>query len=150
MKQMDRTMAWVGLLLFSILLFPAIADCGEPPLRVATDDWPPYEYAAANGETTGFSAEVFRAVMKRMDLAVGSIAILPWARCEKMLARGDLDAIFSANPSEKRKAFSRFPKASLIDSPNVLFIRKENRDKLRFDALSDLKGKHVGIVRGYA
>lgn len=145
-KLAARCLAWVLFLTMasSVPLF------GETTLRVATDDWPPYEYAGKDGDATGFSTEVVRAVAREMGVSVGKIPVMPWARCEAMLGQGDLDLIFSASPSDKRKEFSYFPDESLVDSPNLLFIRNDSEQRLKFDTLDDLKGKNIGVVRNYS
>ncbi|MFP4030391.1 MAG: substrate-binding periplasmic protein [Desulfococcaceae bacterium] len=121
-----------------------------PPLRVGTDEWPPYEYTGPDGTVTGFSTDVVRAVMDELGMAYGEIQVLPWARAEAMAFSGELDVLFSASHSDRRLEHCYFPDEPLIESPNVLFIRAEDKDRLRFDALADLRGHTVGIVRDYA
>lgn len=139
---------WMTLLAVVFLLgaTPAIA----APLRIATDEWPPYEYTGSDGEVTGFSTEVVRRVFKEMDIDHGEIQVLPWARGEAMVFNGELDVLFSASHSEKRLKHCHFPAEPLLESPNVLFIRAADRDRLQFEKLEDLRGRRVGIVRNYA
>lgn len=119
-------------------------------LRVGTDEWPPYEYTGPDGTVTGFSTDVVRAVMDELGLAHGQFQVLPWARAEAMIFSGELDVLFSASHSEKRLENCYFPEEPLIESPNVLFIRAEDEERLKFDSLEDLRGHTVGIVRDYA
>ncbi len=116
---------------------------------IATDDWPPYEYAE-NGEIVGFSTDTIKAVLKTMKVQITTLRIYPWVRAEKLAFDGDVDMIFSASKSDKRMMYCHFPDEPLIISPNLMFIRKADAGRLKFDAFSDLKGHRVGIVREYA
>ncbi|THB81308.1 MAG: hypothetical protein D3926_02715 [Desulfobacteraceae bacterium] len=118
-------------------------------LTIITDDWPPYEYEA-NDRIVGFSTEIVEAVLKDMNVKISSLRIYPWARAETLAFSGKVDMIYSASKSSKRLEHCHFPDEPLIISPNVLFIRKADVGKLRFDSFSDLKGYRVGIVRDYA
>lgn len=138
---------FIGCVFF--LLASSMISCAGESLIIATDDWPPYEYREGT-KIVGFSTEVVEAVLKDMDVHIAKIRVYPWARAEKLAFIGDVDMIFSASKSDKRMEFCHFPDEPLIISPNVLFIRKSDIGRLRFDSFSDLKGHRVGIVRDYA
>ena len=122
-------------------------------LTIATDDWPPYEFVEPNSPgkaVTGFSTEVVRAVLKKMQAEIaGDIQLYPFARLERSVLEGTVDAIYSIAVNDKREACCYFPSESIIDSVWVLYIRKEDEGRLKFASYDDLQGKSIGVVRGY-
>lgn len=128
-------------------------------LRAGVDDWEPYEFPVDRSEAagigsmprmTGFSVEVMLAVFGKMNKAWEGLLLLPWSRAERLLADGDIDVLFSASPSDKRREFAWFPDEPLVDSSWVLFVERSKLGQNRFRSLPDLAGKSVGVVRDYA
>lgn len=138
--------------LMSIIFFCVTAHA-EMKLKIATDDWPPYEFkegTPGNEYVTGFSTEVIEAVLKKMNVGInGRIEQYPWARAEKMVIDGDTDMLYTAATSEKRAKVTHYPQESLMESSWSFFIRKEDEAKLKYDSFDDLKGKKIGVVRAY-
>jgi len=123
-------------------------------MKIAVDIWPPYQFqvgVAGNESMTGFSTDVILAVFKQMNIVVdGKISPYPWARAEAMVIDGSVDVLYTAASSDKRALITLYPSESLMESSWSFFVRKEDSGKLKFDSLSDLKGKKVGVVRAYA
>ena len=137
-------------LLFALLLLcTGLALAAAPKaLKIAVDDWPPYEFKAGdagNEYITGFSTEVVLAVLKQMGVGIdGKIEQYPWARGEKMVIDGSTDVLFTAATNEKRAQITHYPSESLMESSWSFFIRKEDEKRLKFDSFADLKGKYSG------
>lgn len=136
-------------------LCTAMAMAAQPTsLRIAVDEWPPYEFKTGepgNQYISGFSTEVVLAVLKQMGVGVnGKIEQYPWARGEKMVIDGSTDVLFTAATNEKRAQVTHYPNESLMESSWSFFIRKEDEKKIKFDSLNDLKGRKVGVVRSYS
>ncbi|MGE0085472.1 MAG: substrate-binding periplasmic protein [Desulfococcaceae bacterium] len=142
----------VFLLSFAMIIGLSVTGYAQPRLTVATDDCPPYEFIAEDNNVTGFCTEVIMAVFKQMNVMFDAdkIKIYPFARLEKNVLEGDVDAAYSLSFNEKRKAACHFPEESLIDTKWILFIRKKDEGKLIFNTFNDLKNKKIGIVRAYA
>lgn len=98
------------------------------------------------GEVHGFSVEVVQNVYASMGEDIISIRPYPWVRALSELSMGQADALFSANFSPERTVAARYPAEDLITSPWVVWSRQDQN----LDAFDDLKGKLVGIVRGYS
>ena len=121
-------------------------------LNVGTDDFPPYEFYKGGKEgnpVTGFSTEVILIIFNQMNIDPGKIKIFPWKRAEHMVFEGELDMLYSATKGELKLSKCYFPEEALINSKWVLFIRKDNKDRHKFDHFDDLIGKAVGTVMGY-
>ncbi len=118
----------------------------EKPITLICDIWPPYQIQE-NNKIKGFSARLVTEVLKRMNVPIAVMEAYPWKRALSMMEQGKADALFSANYSQARTSFAYYPKEPLISTLWVLWVRKN--DGLSYNGLADLKGKHIGIVRGY-
>lgn len=139
----------IFLILLIALVVPLLpqTSLAEKSLEIICDEWPPYQYRLGN-EVVGFSASVIREVFRRMGKKVNKINMFPWKRAITLIEKGNADALFSVNYTEARTSFAFYPKESIINSSWVMWVREE--DGLKFDSLEDLKGKRVGVVRGYS
>ncbi|WP_108651217.1 substrate-binding periplasmic protein [Dongshaea marina] len=144
----------IGLL--CICLFSLKVANGETILKIATDDWPPYEFYDEQQNVTGFSSEMLTEVLSRMKLIhmmkarYNRITIYPWAKAEQMVFNGKLDILYSASPSENRHRYCYLPDEPIIKSPWVFFIRKQDEARLNYQSFDSLKEHRVGVVRGYS
>lgn len=117
-------------------------------LTLSTDRWPPYE-DLGNQQAPGFSTEVVRLVLKNMGVEF-EFNTYPWPRAIQLAFDGRVDAVFSAFYTEERNVHCHYPREPLVEARYLLFIRKANLSRLRFDSLEDLRGREIGIVRGAA
>ena len=150
---------WLVLTLFLISVGVAALSASAPiataepvqsePFRAGTTDgWPPYEfYDPSRQRMTGYSTEVIRQVLARMDRSLATIEVLPWVRAQNMLFSGDLDILYSATPSPNRLKLGLHPQEPLATSYWVLFTLKSN--PIEFTDLDDLKDLKIGTVKGY-
>jgi polar amino acid transport system substrate-binding protein len=143
------------MLVFLFLLFciSGLTAATAKNLKIVTDEWPPYEFKAGtpgNEYVSGFATEVITAVLTNMNVGIdGRITQHPWARSERMVIDGAADLLYTATYSAKRAEVTHYATESLMDSSWSFFIRKEDEGKIRFNDLKDLKGKKIGVVRGY-
>jgi len=121
----------------------------QESLNIGTDDWPPYEMKV-DGKISGYATEIIQGTLKQMNVGISKLKIYPWARAEKLLFSGKIDALFSSSKSSTREKHCLFPDEQLVESAWVLFIRKEDQGKLSYKSFEDLKGKTVGVVRNYS
>lgn len=116
-------------------------------INVICDEWAPYQIVEENG-VSGFSTRIVESVLEKMGIDTRRIKPYPWKRAIIMLEKGSADALFSANYTEARTEFAYYPEEMLVQSPWVMWARKDSG--LKYDSLDDLKGKRVGLVRGYS
>ncbi|MCP4114556.1 MAG: transporter substrate-binding domain-containing protein [Desulfobacteraceae bacterium] len=144
---MERTRLFIAILAMVLLTFSAKGLQAEV-IRIGTDKWPPHE-DIFNLEAPGFCTEVVREVFKRMGVAI-TITEYPWSRAVDFVFKGRNDALFCALFSEERARFCHYPEEAIETLRYLLFIKKENAGTLKFDSYDDLKGKRIGVVRGFA
>ena len=128
------------------LLISIVCPVSAKTLKVTTDNWPPYE-EISNQQAPGFSTEIIRYVFNEIEVEV-EILEFPWARALKTVFRGERDALYSAFYTEERAKYCYYPTEALMMEKWVLFIRKEDLKRLKFESYNDLKGKTIGILRG--
>lgn len=117
-------------------------------LIIATEQWPPYVYEK-DGEIVGHSIEILDAVFAEMGVKT-EMSQYPWARAMKLTFSGKADALFHASKQEDRMVYCYYPEEYLSNSRYVLFIRKADAGKLKFDSRDDLQGHKVGVTQGYS
>ena len=132
-----------------IVLLSIAANLQANPSRInlICDSWPPYQIVE-HGQVTGFSTEVVRNVLSKMAVEINGLESVPWKRAMVMIKEGDADGLFSINYSKERAIFAHYPQHAIANSPWVIWVR--DKDNLGIKSLEDLKGKTIGIVRGYS
>lgn len=133
----------IPLLMFGLLLTGLPPRAEPPTLRVATLEWPPY--VGVGLPEQGLWAELMTEAARRMG-RVAQIEFLPWSRALLQAERGLLDALMPAYHSAEREKSYDFSKP-LPGGPVGLVARKA--DGLVWTSLADLRGKRLGVVRGY-
>ncbi len=129
-----------GIVMFCVLLMAIVspawaAEC-EKTVRWRHD--PPYAWQEANGNLTGQHVELTRVVLDRLGCQARFIE-MPWARALLDLEEGRLDILPGALRTPERSRFAFFSRA-INNSPNLLFMRKDARQRYRFRKLADLIG----------
>ena len=132
-----------GLLLFSCLLLGFSVNARAADVRLATLEYPPYssEYLIERGSIVELSTRAFAATGHSVQ-----IDFLPWARARVELRKGNYDGILLLWPEEiiNEQLIASRP---LLYSELGFFIRQDT--PVTFTELSQLKGRKVGVARGY-
>ncbi|MBN2651803.1 MAG: transporter substrate-binding domain-containing protein [Spirochaetales bacterium] len=132
--------------LFLILMAITFTNAfSQERFTIICDSWPPYQIEE-DGFVTGFSTEVVRAVLDKLKQPYETIVSYPWKRALTMIETNNAHGLFSANYTEDRTKFAWYPSESLIDSPWVIFGKKNST----YTGFESLKGKRIGTVRGYS
>jgi polar amino acid transport system substrate-binding protein len=115
----------------------------EPQLRMATLEYPPYssEHLPDGGSIVALTRRAF--AVRGYPL---QIDFLPWARVRVELGNGNYQGALALWPKEINEEGLQ-PSRPLFYSELGLFIR--NDYPLQFSQLQELRGKTLGIVRGY-
>jgi polar amino acid transport system substrate-binding protein len=108
------------------------------------EDLPPYQYNE-NGALKGIDLEIGEEIFKRLGFKI-IYKPLPWTRTKKYAAEGKIDGILSMFCLDKYLEILDFAESALTSKLSV-FAPKESH--LKITHLMDLKGKSVGVIRGY-
>jgi len=137
-------------LIITLLLLSSVDASQRDSITLGTEDWSPFSFKdKKTQQISGLSTEIIYETFKRMDVKIRSNRIMPWARTQKSGYIGKFDAIYTASMNDTRLKYMYFPKEPIISSKWVLFIKKENKSKLKFDDFNSLNGKKICLINGY-
>ena len=136
---MKRFPMIVGLL----ILVGVFAFSQEKTIVAAADPWPPF--VDQKSPKDGLSLEVIRAAMKTQGYVV-KMEYMPWARAEESVKNGTYDLLPDVWLTEERTQYLAF--SDPYAANEVKFIKRKG-DAFEYTDLQSLKGKTVGIVKGY-
>jgi len=139
MKKLIATLS----LMAGLLALPAGA-LAEKLVFIASE-WPPYAMQE-KGQPTGMQVEVVLSLGKRLGFDI-EIQILPWKRALMRVEKGEADAVFTPFRTEEREKYMYFTAEPLIIQKLAIVAKKGSGIKAA--KIDDLKGKAVGVVRGY-
>lgn len=130
-------------LLATLLSFALLLPAGAAELRLATLEYPPYSSAhlAGGGSIVELTVRAFATQGQAVR-----IDFLPWARVRADLHSGLYQGALALWPQEIREE-KLIASRPLFYSQLGLFVRRSK--PARFKQVSELRGRKVGIVRGY-
>lgn len=133
----------ISILLLSAAL-PVLSETA-PVLKVVTTEYPPFEYVE-DGVLQGQDVDTVRTVLRAMGFEP-DFQVLPWARAEMMVRRGNADLLFSLTSSPERERHYLFT-APISSARDVLYARKDAG--LSWTSYKDLTDLSVGVTGGYS
>jgi len=119
-------------LLFIAHSTPASEEVSAPPLRIITEQWPPFNYSEG-GEIKGFSTEVVKLVMKELNLDY-KFEILPGGRGLKILNSGPRVMFYSFIMTPERKPLYKW--IGPFGGQSLYFYKRKS-SKLQITTLED-------------
>jgi polar amino acid transport system substrate-binding protein len=138
------------ILILVMILLVANTGHSSEVLKIGISDSPPQEYIDDKNNVSGMSSEIVISTLKLMKFNDYTIEIYPWIRATKLLDSGEINALYTIIKNEERIEKYYYPEESLYHIKSVFFVRKGDEDNFKFNTSADLKGKRMGIVRGYA
>lgn len=112
-------------------------------IEVTSLNWEPY--IGKNLENRGFVAEIVTEAFKRGGYDT-KITFYPWARAVDKAKKGEVDGYMPEYYSEELK--KQFYLSEPFAGGPVGFFKRKG-DETTYKKLEDLKGKKIGVVRGY-
>ncbi|AMC34185.1 substrate-binding periplasmic protein [Janthinobacterium sp. B9-8] len=128
-----------GLILLSLLFSsPSFAE----KLKICGVYWPPFTYSQQGQLNKGISIEIYQEAFKRLKIDFTADE-LPWPRCINNVKTGSYDAVID------NAALNPFISGHFLTSMYQLaiFVRKNMTQEVF--SWEEMKGKKVGMVRGY-
>ncbi|MBT4020315.1 MAG: transporter substrate-binding domain-containing protein [Alphaproteobacteria bacterium] len=128
------------------LIQPVPVAAEELPLRfgIPTEEYPPYLVKGDDG-TLGIVGDAFSEIAKMSGIRITEVN-LPRKRLRKMMAKGKLDAIFSAIEWEDDVSRYVWTNGIILVSDNIVMRADSN---LRVRQTADLKGKSIVVRADY-
>ncbi|WP_300363301.1 transporter substrate-binding domain-containing protein [Hydrogenimonas sp.] len=122
----------------------------RPVLRFVYDpDWPPFEWRSDIGRHTGMIADILKIVGQKSGIVFLPVPTTSWSESIGLFKTKQVQMISAVTPTEARKKFIRFTHRSLFKIRTVL-LKRFDRPTPEGDLPDALRGKTVGVVKGYA
>ena len=112
-------------------------------IQAAGDPWPPFLDPV--NPRLGLTVELARAAYATQGYSL-EVAVVPWARAERGVQEGRYDLLLNVWMTEPRKDHLTFTQPFATNE--IKFIKRKG-DPFEFDGLESLRGKRVGVIRGY-
>ncbi len=138
MKKLLATLA-----LFVLVFLPSLAQAEKLVFATATQS--PY-IISENGQLTGMDIDIVREICKRLKIEP-EIRLLPWTRALNYVEHGKCDAIFTPIRNEEREKILYYSSEPLRVEKTAIIALKGTG--LKVSKIDELKGKNIGVVRGY-
>ncbi len=112
------------------------------------DEYAPYEIKLNNGKYGGIYMDTIKAVAKKIGVKL-NFKEYPWARCQKMIKKGEADAIMTPFKNSERLTYMYYANEPLAYENMNLFTYKGSG--IKYDGnLKSLKKYKIGVARGYS
>lgn len=135
----------ISAVILYILLIPGFS-IAETQIHFATDSFPPYYYEE-DSTLKGVQYELAKAVFDKMDTQI-KITFMPWKRAVLIAEAGKVDGVFGVTKTEERQKWLIYPEEPLMLVTLTIFKRAD--DPFTYTGVSSLKGKTVGVIKGYS
>lgn len=143
--------------IFVLLLSPSLfAQKKTPSFQIMTANFPPFSYIDEKGKPAGFMTEIVDELLLelkkegKVDLANTPIQVFPWKRAYKISTENPNILMYPLGtvPVEREKYFNWIgPK---MTRSIWIYALKEKAAQLQLKSKGELKGKVVGVTRGYS
>lgn len=136
---------------FLLLLFLSAPVRAETNVRFATDPWPPFFLDNNHAEINqGAGITIVQEIFARIPGAKARFPEVPWSRALHEVEKGEKDGIALLLKTEDRERFLMFSDP-VIEVPALFYSRTESYPEgIQWQEFADLKGKKIGVVRGYS
>lgn len=141
MKQPASTSSLVCRLLLALLACCASQASAAEPLRVVTEELPPYNMTR-DGRLTGMSTEVVQAVLRHLDLQA-QIQSMPWARAYDIALNDENVLIYSIARTAEREALFKWVGEI---APMHWYLYARPGSGIRLSSLDDARRYQIATV----
>lgn len=136
------------LFLFLSALFFSTPTLANDPVRLMTEEFPPYQFYEGNSQApTGISIEIVQAIQNKIG-STDKITILPWNRALKLLVKNKNSALFSTARTPARE--DKYKWVGPLSKLEMVFFKKKGSD-INFKSLDEAKTvAKIGVTKNVA
>ncbi|SDK90402.1 polar amino acid transport system substrate-binding protein [Maridesulfovibrio ferrireducens] len=127
------------------ILFIPIPSIAKRQIFLATENFPPLYYQE-DGKNKGIYCELLDRTFKEIKITY-KLSLMPWKRALRMAETQKSDGIPGTAKNKHRNRVLIFPDEPLSELEVVIFHRKG--EDFKYNGISSLKGKKIGIIKGY-
>ncbi|MBT8508852.1 hypothetical protein AZH53_10600 [Methanomicrobiaceae archaeon CYW5] len=116
----------------------------DADLRIITEEFPPLNYAGADGKATGLSTEVVNGILERLNQRA-DIEILPWSEGYTLALAGPRVALYSTGRSDEREDLFKWV-GPIVAFDQTLYARKDSGIQIKSLEAARKAGR-IGVVK---
>ncbi len=113
-------------------------------MTIVTENAPPYNYEE-DGEVTGVSTEVLKALFQELEMEMPPIKVYPWARAYRMASHDENTLIYSITRIPEREELFKW--VGTIAPVTVYLYKYKERTDIQLETLDAAKQYIVGAAR---
>jgi polar amino acid transport system substrate-binding protein len=134
----------IRIVLLLLLLLLIASPLKAEPLRIVTEDFPPYNFPVGK-KAKGFCSEVIQAVLKQLNLQV-PVEFYPWARAYEIAQTKKNILIYSIGRLPEREALFQWVGA-IAPIKTSLYKLKSNKS-IQVSSIKQAKQYQIGVSLG--
>ena len=119
-------------------------------LRIAGIPEAPLRYYDKNKKLKGIDIEIIELVFKQLKIPYKVILLQSSPGLKKIYQEKSADMILSFSKTQDRERYLDFALEPHMKISWHFFVKKNNKNKYKFDTFADLKGARVGVTYGFA
>ncbi len=132
------------------VLFILVAEINARPFTILSTISPPFKYIDKNGQPSGIHIDIWRKIFKELNVKYDfDIGHMGSKRVKYEIEEGRAELHFNLSKRPERLKKYIFPEESYVIQTWNFFIRAENKGKIKYETLADLKGWIIGATRSY-
>lgn len=135
-----------GIVLLVASAYPSTSQ-EDAAIRIVTEEFPPYDYAAEDGSVEGLATDVVKEALRDLGLIV-EIEILPWARAIRLASQEPNVMLYSVVRTAERE--DKFHWVGVVCEVRSFLFKLKRRTDIPASDLTQLRDYSVGVVRGWA
>lgn len=133
--------------IFLLLTLGSQTIFANQPLKLATLEFPPYEFKT-DCKIDGITVRIVKTAFSRMNQPVNLIQ-LPWSRALRYLKNGKIDGLFEILKKKERETYTDFSNIVLMNESIVLFVPEDSN--IVFDGnLTRLSAYTFGLQQDFS
>lgn len=121
------------------------------PFTILSTQSPPFKYLDEHNQPAGVHIDIWRLIFAELEIEYRfEFDNASSERVKTQIEKGFAEMHFSLSRKPERMAYYIFPEESYLSHTYSFFIRVEDKDKIRYNNLNDLKGWRVGATQSYS
>jgi polar amino acid transport system substrate-binding protein len=128
--------------MFAVLACVALRAVADEPLRIVTEELPPYNMTE-DGRLTGMSTEVVQAVLKAIDMQA-DIQSMPWARAYDIALNNENVLIYSITRTAEREKLFKWVG---VVAPMHWYLYAKPDSGIRLTSLEDARQFQIATLK---
>ncbi|MCP3922472.1 MAG: amino acid ABC transporter substrate-binding protein [Desulfobacterales bacterium] len=132
------------------VLFILVVEINARPFTILSTISPPFKYLDKNGQPSGIHIDIWKKIFKELNIEYDfDIGHMGSKRVKHEIEEGRAELHFNLSKRPERLEKYIFPEESYVIQTWNFFIRAEYKEKIKYEALEDLKGWIIGATRSY-